>query len=91
VLNEVAKFGAMPTNGTGVPAFKDYAEQISSSDFQFKVNESVTVSELVSRYIRYVLDKNNGAKDLTARELGVDRKTLYRKLKSDSTPDHITQ
>lgn len=71
------------------PSFRDYSPGRfeEASDFHFTVTESVTVSELVSRYIRYVLEKNNGAKDLTARELGVDRKTLYRKLKSDQSAE----
>jgi two-component system, NtrC family, response regulator HydG len=92
MMNEaaVAKYNSS-SNNNATPVFRDYAESLSPSGFQFTVSESVTVSELVSRYIRYVLDKNNGAKDLTARELGVDRKTLYRKLKTDSPTDQITQ
>jgi DNA-binding NtrC family response regulator len=40
----------------------------------------VSLDELTSRYLIYALDKNNGAKDKTARDLGIDRKTLYRRL-----------
>ena len=29
----------------------------------------------------YIFDKNGGAKEQTAKDLGIDRKTLYRKLK----------
>lgn len=83
--NEAVKFA------NGAANFRDYSESMNSSGFQFTVSESVTVSELVSRYIRYVLEKNNGAKDLTARELGVDRKTLYRKLKADPADQQVAQ
>jgi DNA-binding NtrC family response regulator len=40
----------------------------------------ITLEELTNRYLSYALEKNNGAKDKTARDLGIDRKTLYRRL-----------
>lgn len=40
----------------------------------------LTLDELTRRYILRILERNNGAKDKTARMLGIDRKTLYRKL-----------
>jgi len=45
----------------------------------------MTVDELVKKYIRIILEKNNGMKDKTALELDIDRKTLYRKLKEMET------
>lgn len=41
----------------------------------------VTLEELSKKYIQYIFDKNEGAKEQTAKDLGIDRKTLYRKLK----------
>ncbi len=38
------------------------------------------IDELNKKYIRFVLQRNNGAKETTAKMLGIDRKTLYRKL-----------
>lgn len=38
------------------------------------------IEEMTQKYIQYVLALNKGAKNKTARELGIDRKTLYRKL-----------
>jgi DNA-binding NtrC family response regulator len=40
----------------------------------------LTLEELTDLYIRFAIEKNEGAKDRTARELGIDRKTLYRRL-----------
>ena len=48
----------------------------------------MTVDELVKKYIRFVLDKNQGLKDKTATELDIDRKTLYRKLKEMEFEKH---
>lgn len=48
----------------------------------------MTVDELVKKYIRFVLDKNQGLKDKTATELDIDRKTLYRKLKEMELEKH---
>lgn len=41
----------------------------------------VTLEELSKKYIQFIFDKNEGAKEQTAKDLGIDRKTLYRKLK----------
>ncbi|SEA40709.1 DNA-binding transcriptional response regulator, NtrC family, contains REC, AAA-type ATPase, and a Fis-type DNA-binding domains [Desulfuromusa kysingii] len=41
----------------------------------------LTLDEMESRYIHQVLDQLGGNQSLAARLLGVDRKTLYRKLK----------
>ncbi len=43
--------------------------------------ESMSLEEISKRHIRLIFEKNQGAKEQTARELGIDRKTLYRKLK----------
>jgi DNA-binding NtrC family response regulator len=47
------------------------------------VSELVTLEELERRYIHRVLDTVGGSRTLAARILGVDRKTLYRKLERD--------
>ncbi len=39
------------------------------------------LEELTISYIRFALEKNLGAKDRTAQALGIDRKTLYKKLR----------
>ncbi len=59
---------------------KNETQKLLSSDMLFR-NETMTVDELVKKYIKIVLQKNNGMKDKTATELDIDRKTLYRKLK----------
>src|SRR5215217_5730827 len=46
-------------------------------------SELVTLEELERRYIHRVLDTVGGSRTLAARILGVDRKTLYRKLERD--------
>lgn len=44
----------------------------------------VPLEDVVKNYILFVLEKNNGAKDKTAKTLHIDRKTLYRKLQEYS-------
>lgn len=43
-------------------------------------NRILTFSELTKKYFLYVLNLNNGAKEKTAKDLNIDRKTLYRRL-----------
>lgn len=40
----------------------------------------MTVDQVVKKHIQLVLAKNHGAREKTARELDIDRKTLYRKI-----------
>lgn len=54
-----------------------------AEDFTSLVNNDgklLSMNELSLKYIEFALQKNNGAKDKTAKELGIDRKTLYRKV-----------
>jgi two-component system response regulator HydG len=54
----------------------------SANDFHSLVGDkTITLEELSKKYIGFVFQKNQGAKEQTARDLGIDRKTLYRKLK----------
>ncbi|CAN5642282.1 acetoacetate metabolism transcriptional regulator AtoC [soil metagenome] len=43
----------------------------------------MTLHELTQQYIEYALIRNGGAKDKTARDLGIDRKTLYRRIQGN--------
>jgi two-component system, NtrC family, response regulator HydG len=47
----------------------------------FEEETPVTLDELCKKYIQFIFEKNDGAKEQTAKDLGIDRKTLYRKLK----------
>lgn len=51
-------------------------------------NELPTLEELEQRYIQYVLEQLDGNKRRTAERLGIGRRTLYRKLASDTAPDY---
>ncbi len=58
-------------------------ESAGSSKFDFREftgDRILTIDEMVKLYIKHVLDMNQGAKEKTAKDLSIDRKTLYRKL-----------
>lgn len=38
------------------------------------------LDDVINKYITYAVIKNGGARDKTAREIGIDRKTLYRRM-----------
>lgn len=51
--------------------------------FKLRVQKSLPVlQEVVQKYIEFAVARNGGAKDRTAKEIGIDRKTLYRKMKN---------
>ncbi len=43
-----------------------------------------SLDEITHRYIEFAVQKNGGARDATAREIGIDRKTLYKKMKHEN-------
>lgn len=55
----------------------------------FNQTELCPLDELVKKYIEFALDKNGGAKEATAKMLGIDRKTLYRKIKEMEKESNI--
>lgn len=55
---------------------------INSQDFSVPfTGRFLTVQEMIQRYIEYAVAKNHGARDKTAKELGIDRKTLYKRMR----------
>ena len=55
---------------------------LNTTDFSIQVtNELPTLNYVVNKYIEYAVSKNDGARDKTAKEIGIDRKTLYKRMK----------
>lgn len=54
---------------------------IGGSSSSFTVNSAMTLEDVSKKYIEFIFKRNNYAKEQTAKELDIDRKTLYRKLK----------
>ncbi len=60
------------------------SDENKSNDLEHQIfdkSNTMTIDELNKLYIEYVFKKNAYAKEQTAKDLGIDRKTLYRKLK----------
>ena len=57
----------------------------------FTINSIMSLEEVCKKYIDYIFKRNNFAKEQTAKELGIDRKTLYRKLKELDGTEHVIQ
>lgn len=54
---------------------------MDSSRFVVSDEKILPLDELINKYIVFALSLNQGAKDRTAKDLGVDRKTLYRRVR----------
>lgn len=68
----------------------------SSSSFPFSAfdgggDKIRSLDFLTNQYVLYALKKNQGAKDKTARDLGIDRKTLYRRISEMEKVSSIPQ
>ncbi len=54
-------------------------------------NELPSLDEITHKYIEYAVRRNGGARDLTARKIGIDRKTLYKKMKQEHSASSAIQ
>jgi DNA-binding NtrC family response regulator len=65
-------------------SFEAISNFSSSPKFIIKYDEKLpTLETVIDSYIDYAIKINNGAKDKTAKEIGVDRKTIYKRLKRE--------
>lgn len=46
----------------------------------FSVPDNLTEDEVLALYVRHVVAAENGNKSAAARRLGIDRRSLYRRL-----------
>lgn len=60
-------------------------DSTSENVFSFKcINALPSLDEVINKYINYAIFRNGGAKDKAAKDIGIDRKTLYRRMQSES-------
>lgn len=71
----------LPTEDVFKKESSSESESSTKKGLSFEDDKPVTLDELSKKYIQHIFDKNGGAKEQTAKDLGIDRKTLYRKLK----------
>lgn len=57
------------------------SDQVETNAPLFSINSVMSLEEVYKKYIEFIFKRNGFAKEQTAKELGIDRKTLYRKLK----------
>jgi PAS domain S-box-containing protein len=70
---------SLPVSVTGSAANKEPAIELS--------NSPVTIDVMQRHYIDELMRKYNGNKSMVARDLGISRTTLWRRLR-ETTPDH---
>ncbi len=46
-------------------------------------NQLPQLEEVIQKYIEFAIEKNLGARDKTAKDIGIDRKTLYKRIKPE--------
>ncbi|MDZ4082008.1 MAG: sigma-54 dependent transcriptional regulator [Bdellovibrionales bacterium] len=60
--------------------------QIGTGDHQFAIHYGATLptlDQVMQSFIEFAVQRNDGARDKTAKEIGIDRKTLYKRMKSE--------
>ncbi len=95
VLDEIAPPQAQESISTQILSSENHldAEQTPEGFYGLIRSDEklLTLDELTNRYLVFALEKNHGAKDKTARDLGIDRKTLYRRLQDLSRKEFMPE
>ena len=53
--------------------------EFETTEFKVDVSQKLpTMREVMVAYVDFAIEKNKGMRDRTAKEIGIDRKTLYR-------------
>ena len=68
------------------PDFTNEANQLTENKNVFYlncVNKLPTLDFVIQKYIEFAINQNDGARDKTAKEIGIDRKTLYKRVKAE--------
>ncbi len=65
-------------------------EEKGASGAIFSINSIMSLEDMNKKYIEFIFKRNGFAKEQTAKELGIDRKTLYRKLKELEAVEQLT-
>lgn len=48
------------------------------------INQLPSLDEVINKYIAYAIHQNGGARDKAAKDIGIDRKTLYRRMQYEN-------
>lgn len=57
---------------------------IGEQQFSIKYGATLpTLDQVMQSFIEFAVQRNDGARDKTAKEIGIDRKTLYKRMKSE--------
>ncbi len=79
---EIPLASFLPSNPT-IP-FAPETKRASGAGAVFSVvcdeHRLPTLEEVLNQYVAFAVDVNEGARDRTAKEIGIDRKTLYKRL-----------
>ncbi len=78
---KVSDLGTLEKESYNGNNYKNNTNKLSKNHF-FSIQEDVNIQELVTRYIKYILNKYDGKMNEAARILGISRSTIWRKLKN---------
>lgn len=81
--SEISLNDFIPLSPTLICKFENHAELDGDTFFLRCVEKLPELDEVIHKYIEFAVKKRNGALDKTAKEIGIDRKTLYKRLRAD--------
>lgn len=65
------------------PDIQMSVQSFDANSFHFPIQDHLPLlDDVINKYIVFAINKNGGARDRAAKEIGIDRKTLYRRIQS---------
>jgi DNA-binding NtrC family response regulator len=80
--NEIVKEDFMP-DSIALELFNKTGEvdHVDNVFYVQNTNSLLSLDDVIQKYIHFAIEKNCGARDKTAKEIGIDRKTLYNRMR----------
>ncbi len=82
---EVSLDDLIPLSESSIENMDKNVLDLGDNTFYITHSEKLpSLDEVIQKYIQYAVNKKSGARDQTAKEIGIDRKTLYKRLQSQN-------
>lgn len=77
-------------NSVGLNSKAIFSADELANTFSLSFESSLpSLDQVIYSYIEFALKKNEGARDKTAKDIGIDRKTLYKRMRTDTKSNHL--
>lgn len=87
--HEISLENFMPLSSQLNSDLRGSDESLGENIFAIQFSDRLpSLDDVIHRYVEFAVERNGGARDKTAIDIGIDRKTLYRRMKPEGDIAH---